>query len=554
MANVTFSRPDFEKLVGKKLADKDYTQIEMMGTPLDSLTDTKIIFEVFPNRPDLISIEGFARAVRGFLGIEVGLKNYDVKKSKYEVIIDKSIVAKEGTDEWRGCTAFAVVKGFKFNNDSITAFMQLQDKLGITIGRRRRKCSIGTYDLRDINWPIHYKDVPTSHKFVPLGFNDEMTVKECLEKHPKCLEYKHLTDSWKSYPIYIDNKQNTLCLMPFTNSEFSKIREDTEDMFIEVTGNDFKACEEMLNIIVTACADRGAEIYEVTAVYPKDVGRGKRFTTPQLKPKEMQIDIDYANKLLDLDMKLPEIKIELEKMRFGMSGDKVLIPSYRTDIMHNIDLVEDIAIAHGYEKFEPRIPKIPTIGKPNPAENFSNHLRIGMVGLGFQEVVNFVLSNEDRDYVDTRRGPDPHIEIWNPKTSDYTMARTTIAPSLLHTLSLNASSEMPHKIFEIGLTVQLDSKAETGARNERRIASAVSHSGANYSEIKAYLEAFLTQLGKKFEFQESHDMIFIPGRAVVIHVDGKKVGVMGEVHPEVLSKFKIEYPVTLFEMSVDGLL
>jgi len=553
MANVTFLRSDFEKLVGRKLTEKDYRErLEMLGTPLDAITDEEVTFEVFPNRPDLLSIEGFARAVRGFLGIETGLKNYNTKKSKYEVIVDKALIEKKG-DAWRGCAAFAVVKGYTFTDETVSSFMQLQEKLALTIGRRRRKCSVGTYDLRDINWPIHYKDVGLDHKFVPLGFNEEMTVKKCLEKHPRCLEYKHLTESWISYPAYIDNKNNTLSLLPFTNAEFSKIREDTSDMFIEVTGTEFKACEEMLNVITTALADRGAEIHEVTAVYPQDIGRGKRFTTPQLKPLEMPLDLNYVNRLLDLDFKPPEVKKELEKMRFGMNGDKVLIPAYRTDIMHNIDLVEDIAIAHGYEKFEPRIPKIATIGQPNPAENFSNHLRTAMIGLGFQEVVNFVLSNEERDYVATNRGPEPHIEIWNPKTADYTMARTSIAPSLLHTLSLNASSEMPHKIFEVGLTVQLDPKAETGARNERRIAAAISHSSANYSEMKAFTETVLSQLGKKYEFEESKDSMFIPGRAVLIRIDGKKVGVMGEVSPKVLSNFKIEYPVTLFELEAGKL-
>jgi len=553
MASINFIRSDFEKLVGRKLTETDYReQLEMMGTPLEGLTDEEVSFEVFPNRPDLLSIEGFARAVRGFLGIETGLKAYNVKKSKYEVIVDKALVEKKG-DAWRGCAAFAVVKGYTFTDESVASFMQLQEKLAITIGRRRRKCSIGTYDLRDINWPIHYKDVSLDHKFIPLGFNEEMTVKECLEKHPKCLEYKHLTESWISYPAYIDNKNNTLSLLPFTNAEFSKIREDTSDMFIEVTGTEFKACEEMLNVVTTALADQGAEIHEVTAVYPQDIGRGKRFTAPRLKPWEMPLDLDYVNRLLDLDLKSPEIKKELEKMRFGFDGKKVLIPAYRTDIMHNIDLVEDIAIGHGYEKFEPRIPKIATIGQPNPMEIFSNHVRTAMIGLGFQEVVNFVLSNEERDYVATNRGPEPHIEIWNPKTSDYTMIRTCLSPSLLHSLFLNASSEMPHKIFEVGLTVQLDPKAETGTRNERRIAAAVSHSGANYSEMKAYTEAFLNQLGKKFEFKESKDELFIPGRAVLIYVNGKKAGIMGEISPGVLSNFKIEYPITLFELEVEKL-
>lgn len=555
MANVTFNRADFEKLVGKKLTEKDYRErIEMLGTPLDNLTDDEVTFEVFPNRPDLLSIEGFARALRGFFGIETGLRNYNVKKSNYEVIIDKTVSdKKDGNDFW-GCTAFAVVKGCKFTDESVAAFMQLQDKLAITIGRRRKKCCIGTYDLKDISWPISYKYVDQKHKFIPLGFNNEITVKECLEKHPRCKEYGHLTEAWREYPIYMDAKKNTLSLLPFTNSEFSKIREDSEDMFIEVTGNDFKACEEILNIVVTALAERGAEVYTVKASYAKDIGKGKTWATPNLNPSEMLLDLIYANKLLDLDLKLNEVKKEFEKMRFGMNGNKVLVPAYRTDIMHNIDLVEDIAIGHGYGMFEPHIPQIPTIGKPNPLEGFSNLLRTTLVGLGFQEIVNFVLSNEDREFTKMLRNPEHHVEIWNPKTADYTTLRTSLAPGLLTTLGMNASSEMPHKIFEVGLTVQIDEKAESGARNERRIAGAVSHSNTNYSEMKAYLESFLKQLGETYDFKESQDPAFIEGRSVIIHINGKRAGVMGEVHPEVLTNFGIEYPVTLFEMEVEKLL
>ena len=149
---------------------------------------------------------------------------------------------------------------------------------------------------------------------------------------------------------------------------------------------------------------------------------------------------------------------------------------------------------------------------------------------------------------------EPYAEIMNPKTAEYTIMRTSLAPSLLTTLSMNASSEMPHKVFEVGLTVQLDSKEETGTRNERRIAGAVSHSNTNYSEMKAYTEAFLGQLGKEYSFKESKDPAFIEGRAVDILIDGKPAGVMGEVSPQVLSNFGIEYPVTLFELEAGKLI
>ena len=551
MAVVTFTKSDLEKLVGKKLAEKDYKErIPMIGAPLERIDKEadEVEFEVFPDRPDMLAVEGFARAVQGFLGLKKGLPSYKVNKSNYEVHVDPATYK---TD--RACVVFAVIKNIDFTDETVAEFMQLQDKLSITIGRKRKKCSLGTYDLNDLEFPLRYEMKPLSYKFVPLGFSDEMSFKECLEKHPKCLEYKHLTESWTEYPTYIDNKDRCMCMLPFTNAEFAKIRPDTKNIFLEVTGSDWKSVIEMLNVVVTALADRGGELYEVKAVFKKDNGKGKEHTTPRLEPRKMDLNLDYVNKLLDLDMKPPEVKEALEKMRLGFEGGKVIVPAYRTDIMHPIDIVEDIAIAHGYEKFEPRIPKIPTIGMPDEHNEFKNRLREALVGLGMQEAVSFVLSNYDREFTKIRKKPIGFVEILNPKVEDYTIARVSLAPSLLDTFKLNASTEMPLKIFEVGTTVRIDKDAETGAANVDKVGGAVLHSGANYSEMKGVVEAFLSALGKKFAYKDAKNELFMEGRAVEVIIDGKGAGFFGEVHPEVLQNFSIEYPVTLFEFDTEAL-
>src|SRR3989344_9162187 len=181
-----------------------------------------------------------------------------------------------------------------------------------------------------------------------------------------------------------------MSLLPITNAEFAKITPKTKDMLIEVTGIEWKSVMEMLNIVACALADRGARIFEVKTVYRTK----KTVRAPDLRPRRMKLDINYANELLDLDLKPKEVKEILEKMRFGVVGNDVLIPAYRTDVMHPIDLVEDIAIGHGYERFEPRIPKIPTLAVPLEGREFANKLREVMVGLGYQEAVTFVLTNE----------------------------------------------------------------------------------------------------------------------------------------------------------------
>lgn len=543
MAIVTFNRKDLESLIGKKLSDSDYKdKIIMLGVPLERLTEQEVDYEIFPNRPDLLSVEGFARAVAGFFGIKTGLPQYEVKRSNFVVNIDKRLLG------LRGCVGCAVVKGVKFTDESIAAFMQLQDKLATTIGRKRKKVGLGTYDLDELRFPISYTVAPKMLQFKPLGMDKEMQLDQVVAEHPKGKEFRHLLQNWIEYPIYMDAKKRIMGLVPLTGAEFAKITPKTRNMFIEVTGTEWKAVMEILNIIVTALADRGAQIYEITSAYPQ-----KKVRLPDLRPRRMKIDINYANELLDLDLKQNEVKEALMKMRFGFIGNDALIPAYRTDIMHQIDLVEEIAISHGYEKFEPRIPKIPTIAKPNENEEHANALRSIMIGLGMQEAVTFVLTNENDEFAKAGKQATERVEIKNPKTADYTMARVSLLPSLLKVFSQNQSSEMPHRIFEIGNAVHIRSGAETGAANVLKLAAGISHSEANYSEMKSILEALFRNLGKKFEISEIKDETFIEGRAAEILINGEKAGIIGEVHPEVLNNFKIEYPVVLFELDAEKL-
>jgi len=543
MAVVNFNRADFEGLVGKKLTENDYHHVlPMMGFTLEGLSNKEVSFDVTPDRPDMYSVEGFARSVRGFLGLEKGCPSYSVKGSKYEVHADASVL------KTRGCAAFAVAKGYRFTDETVAEFMQLQDKLVHTIGRKRRKAAMGTYHLEDINFPVKYTAVKPSHKFVPLLFNEKMTVKDVEEQHPKGKEYKAMAEGWKGYPAFIDAKGNTMCVLPYTNAQFGKILPETEDMLIEVTGTEWKPVLEMLNVVTTALADRGAEIYEVKTVYP-----GKKVVkAPNLTPQKMVIDLDYANKLLDLNMKPAEVKAALSKMRIGFDGKEALIPPYRVDVMHPIDLVEDIAIGHGYDKFEPRVPRIGTIGLPNARNDFHNSLRNILVGLGFQEVVNFVLSNKEKEFVMTNLPQEEVAEIKNPRTVEYTTARSSLIPGILQTFSDNASAEMPQHVFEVGITVKVDKNYETGARNVWKLAGGVLHSDANFSEVKALMDAFFRSLGKGYSIKPAKHGTFLEGRTAEIFMGNKSVGIFGEVSPFVLSHFGIEYPVTLFEIELDA--
>jgi phenylalanyl-tRNA synthetase beta chain len=360
MPNITINKQDLLKLLGRKISDEKLRdRISMLGTDLEKVSPTEIEVEVFPNRPDMLSIEGFARALSSFLGIRKGLREYKVNKSNYKSKIDKKV------EKVRPYAVNAVVKNIKLDDPTIKSLMQVQEKLHASHGRNRKKVSIGVYDLDKIKFPLTYTTKPVFFKFKPLETNQEMTLKQILNNHPKGKEFGHLLKDFKEYPIWLDANNQVLSMPPIINSEETKVDENTKNLFIDVTGTDLNACEQALNIIVTSLADRGGQIYEVKV-------NGKSY--PDLKPRRLKLNRKYAENILGISLTENKTKELLSKMGIKYLNGYVLIPPYRTDIISEIDLVEDIAIAYGYENFMPEIPNISTIGKEDDFEFFKNKI------------------------------------------------------------------------------------------------------------------------------------------------------------------------------------
>ncbi|MFC1682479.1 phenylalanine--tRNA ligase subunit beta, partial [Nanoarchaeota archaeon] len=305
MANIKFSRKVFEKEVGK-LDEIMQSRIAMFGTPLESFNDEEIEIEVFPDRPDMLSYQGFKRSFLGFLGKKTGLKNYKLNKpvKDYIVDIDKSV---KGV---RPFTACAIVKGLKFDDEKIKEIIDIQEKMHVTLGRKRKKLAIGIYPLEKIKLPIYYKALePDKIKFVPLEAEREMSGLQILQRHPTGKDYAHLLAGKEKFPIFIDAAGNILSMPPIINSQLTgKITEETKDVFIECSGFDFELLKKCLNILVSAMDDMGGSIYQMKLKYEKEI------VTPDFSTEKMKISVENVNKLLDLNLGEKEIKKCLEKM------------------------------------------------------------------------------------------------------------------------------------------------------------------------------------------------------------------------------------------------
>ncbi|MCL2134295.1 MAG: phenylalanine--tRNA ligase subunit beta [Candidatus Bathyarchaeota archaeon] len=508
------------------------------------------------NRPDLWCVEGLARALQGYIGHKTGLKQYCIAKSDVEVFVSKELY------DIRPYIACAIIKDIHLSDFIIRGLMHLQEKLDQTYGRSRKKASIGIYNLDLITPPIEYTSVnPKDVAFVPLGFTEKMNLYQVLEKHPKGCEYGHIVKQHPLYPMLFDADGKILSFPPIINSnDLGKVTEESKNLLIEVTGTSQKTVQNTLTIVTTMLIDRGGKAYDTTIHYPDNSNyTEKQVTTPNFNSQQLTLNVEYTNKLLGLNLTPEHIK-ELLKIAGldikGMSKTEiaVLIPCYRTDILHQVDLIEDVAIAYGYNNITPNWPQLPTTGKQKPDQQLINYARDLMIGLGYQEILNTTLTNPETLFSKMNTPPTPFIEIQNPKIITMTCLRNQLLPSLIEFLSNNQSTEFPQKIYELGKVIHPNQMYETKTREEEHLVAVTTHPTANFSEIKSVLDNFLSNLGVDWQIKHFVHSSFIEGRAGKIVIDSQDVGIIGEISPQVLENWKLENPVASFELDIQQII
>lgn len=548
MPTVNLNKKVFEKLVGKTLPlDKLKDRISMLGTDLEKIEGNEIVVEVFPNRPDMLSEQGFARAFSSFIGAKTGLRKYAVKKSDYEVVIDKTV------KNIRPYTVCAVVKNLKFDDEKIREIVQIQEKLHVTLCRKRKKGAIGIYPMEAIKFPIRFmaKD-PREIKFRPLEFPREITGLQILSQHPAGRDYAYLLEGLDKFPIFIDANDQILSMPPIINSHLTgKVSEKTREVFIECSGFDIDTLKVCLNIIVTAMAEMGGEIHSIDVKMPQGY-KDKKITTPNLEPQKWKIELDFVNKILGLDLKESEMKKLLERMGHGYEKGKVLVPAYRADIMHQIDFVEDIAIAYGYENFKPAIPNVSTIGEEDGFEVFKRGVAEILAGLNLLQCETYNLTNLDN--LNRKMGVELNcVEIENAVNVDYNVLRSWILPSLLQILNENKHHEYPQNIFTIGTAFKENSKTETGVEEFSRVAAALCGLDIDYTKIRQIFDYLVRCLDLKAEFADEDHPSFIPGRCARVKISGRAVAYIGELHPAILNNWDLQMPAAAFELNLTEL-
>ncbi len=508
--------------------------IPMTGASFEGAEGDTMRFEFFPNRPDHYSVEGVARTLRSLYT--------DSPPPAYSISgIGGTLEVMESTRGVRPVIVCGIIRGIDMGAGLLQSMIDLQEKLHVTVGRRRRKVAIGLHDMEHVKFPLRYAAYGGGeYSFVPLGMSKELSLSGVMAEHEKGVEYGGILGDGP-YPLITDAAGSVLSMPPVINGSMTQITEGTRDLFIDVTGTSRGACSGVLNILVAALADRGGRVEGVTLTEG-----GRSGVTPDLNANSFELTSSGITRLLGVQIGTADALSLLRRMGHSCEADGETIvarsPPYRMDIMHPVDLMEDAAIAYGFNRFGGTMPREQTVGSRLEMSSWSDGLAELMLGYGYTQVVTFMISGSTFEFGRMSAWKSDAVRIMNPVLEEYDMLRTSLIPGMLLLLEANKHNELPQRIFEIG-------DVHTPGCS-RHFAALGIHPKASFAECKSLSDALGRDLRLAFEYAPSGDSRFIEGRRLAVRLAGEHVGMIGELHPDVITNFNLYNPIAAIEIDI----
>ncbi|KAL1208535.1 Phenylalanine--tRNA ligase beta subunit, cytoplasmic [Cardamine amara subsp. amara] len=539
----------------------------------DDDDDEEVIYkiEIPANRYDLLCLEGLAQALRIF-NKKQEIPKYRLADISKEKMI-KMNVRSDQTSQIRPYVVCAILRGVTFDEARYNSFIDLQDKLHQNICRRRSLVAIGTHDLDTLQGPFTYEALsPMDINFVPLKQTKSFRADELIEFYKsdlKLKKYLHIIESSPVFPVLYDSKRTVLSLPPIINGAHSAISLKTKNVFIECTATDLTKAKIVLNTMVTAFSEyceRKFEIEPVKVTY--DNGDSDIF--PKLAGYDMEVPLSYITASIGVSLELEEVTSLLNRMQLhaerSKSSDsqclvKVHVPPIRSDVLHPCDVMEDVAIAYGYNRIPTRKP---ASIKPLPLNELSDLLRSEIAMNVYTEVLTWILCSHKENFAMLNRKDDNSaVIIGNPRSADFEVVRTSLMPGILKTVSSNRDHPKPIKIYEIGDVALLDETKDVGASNRRHLAALHCGATSGFELIHGLVDRIMEVMAIPFVptgnntgyyINLSQEPEFLPGRQASLIFKGKHVGNFGIVHPQVLINFDITDPCSYVEIDIEALL
>ena len=576
MPKVEVNEKLFFNLVGKKYAMDDlfekkltHAKAELDEKPDESQSENERVIKIElndTNRPDLWSTGGIARCLREYEGAPHSdyssfLSTKDNLKDFGGRVID---VAPELKDIRPYLVAF-VISGKPIDEPMLKDIIQTQEKLCWNFGRKRKTISMGVYRQSQIKWPVHQTAAdPDKTSFVPLQGSEKQTLREIVQTHPKGKDYGWILKDFKKYPLLVDDNNEVLSMAPIINSaHLGAVEVGDSDLLVELTGDDMGSLMLSANIVACDFFDAGYKILPVKIHHAYDTGFGTDVVTPYYFQPTTDARLSAICKKLGVDLTEAQVTDALKRMGNDVSVKKdgnetiftVKPAPYRNDFLHEVDVIEDVMIGMDLDFFAPAAPNDFTVGRLLPITVYSRKVKEIMAGMGYQEMIFNYLGSK-KTYIDNMGiSGENVIEIANPMSENYQFIRPSIIASLFEAEAQSGNAVYPHKIFEVGKIAYIDpTEKQTGTRTIQSLGFLTSANNANFNDAASEVSTLLYYLDHKYEVRETDDPRFIPGRQAGIIVNGKQVGIFGEVHPQVLENWQVGVPCVAGEMDLEYLM
>ncbi len=530
---------DFQKTLSETLFK--------IGMELESINDDETIIDIAGagNRIDAVSLEGLVRIVNAYVG------NYDfyfpkITKGKNTINVDKSVA------DIRPYMGNFIVRDINIDDELLTRIINYQEKIASTFGRNRKVIGMGLFKLTELKFPLQYIALPAKQiKFAPLGFEQEMTGDEILKKHDKGAKYGDLFAGKDKLPILRDANGKILTMPGITNSnDLGRVEPGKQDLFIEATGSN----PTMLIQLLTACAldfiELGGKIESCTVNY-----NGKKVEFPQFTFDKYVLSISEIESKLGLSLSSQQAVKLLKQMMLPATakGNSVLVdvPRFRSDVVHKVDVIEDVGRAYGFDNFSPLAPTQYNFGKKHGKTILFDSIISSFVGLGFQQVVSLILTAKSEATTKANVADNgKFVELHSSRALGLDSCRQSLLPGLLAIVASNKGYSYPQKIFEVGECLELDKNNETGASTTWKTSGVIAGANLGFADAKATIEALGRCLDDyKLKIEPMEDKRFITGRCA--KVTGKTFsGLFGELDLQLLRNHGIEMPCTAMEIEL----
>ena len=527
------------------------------------LEDHVIDFEITPNRPDCLAMVGMAREAAATFGTEMKYPDIAVEPSDEEASDYIKVDVK--SDLCRRYTAH-VIKDVKIEQSP----WWLQKRL-IAAGMRpiNNIVDITNFVMIEYGQPLHAFDI--------RRLAGQHIIVDTAENGAKFTTLDGTERTLDDTMLMINDENGPVCVAGVMGGLDSEIVEDTKTVVLEsasFVGSSVRLTSKKLNLRTEAsgryekgidpnqCEDAAERFCRLVQI----LGCGKvlnGFVDVYKKPEKaptVTARVSRINKVLGIDIPREQMKGYLESLEMKVEGEGDLLvvtpPSVRQDLLEEVDYVEEVARMYGYDNLPMTLPNIASKVSTPQSWYMAQTARDLLTGMGADEIQTYSFSGDrDMDMAGIAKdAPErDYVKIMNPMGEDTQALRSMLRTEMLETLALNYSRNIDGmRAYEIG-TVFRNADNERKSEESQHLSVGIYGEGEDFFMMKGMLEALLDRFGiRDVKFKaEREDGMYHPGRCASLWIDDRKLGIMGEIHPDVLERFSFDARPVVAELDFD---